>query len=78
MQLALEYLKEIFCNKPLLQFPDPINRTYCIWMPPIMHILVSFANWLIATKILGQLHIFQAHSQHKIGVGVQLKKLMLY
>ena len=22
-QLALEYLKDIFCNKPLLQFPDP-------------------------------------------------------
>ena len=52
---------------------------YCIWMPPIMHNLVSYANQLIMTMILGQLHIFQAHSQHKTEVGVQLKKkLMLY
>ena len=27
-QQALEYLKEIFCNKPLLQFPDP-NKPFC-------------------------------------------------
>ena len=30
-QLALEYLKEIFCNKPLLQFPDP-NKPYIPYM----------------------------------------------
>ena len=47
---------------------------YCILMPLIMHILAFFANWLIMTMILGQLHIFQAPSQHKTGVGVQLKK----
>ena len=29
-QLALEYLKEIFCNKPLLQFPDP-NKPYILY-----------------------------------------------
>ena len=29
-QLALEYLKEIFCNKPLLQFPDP-NKSYILY-----------------------------------------------
>ena len=29
-QLALEYLKEIFCNKPLLQFPDP-NKPYVVY-----------------------------------------------
>ena len=29
-QLALEYLKEIFCNKPLLQFPDP-NKPYVLY-----------------------------------------------
>ena len=45
----------------------------------IMHIQVCFSNQLTTTKILGQLHIFQAHSQHKTEVGVQLKKkLMLY
>ena len=29
-QLALDYLKEIFCNKPLLQFPDP-NKPYVLY-----------------------------------------------
>ena len=29
-QLALEYLKEIFCNKPLLQYPDP-NKPYVLY-----------------------------------------------
>ena len=29
-QLALEYLKEIFGNKPLLQFPDP-NKPYILY-----------------------------------------------
>ena len=29
-QHALEYLKEIFCNKPLLQFPDA-NRPYILY-----------------------------------------------
>ena len=29
-QLALKYLKEIFCNKPLLQFPDP-NKSYILY-----------------------------------------------
>ena len=29
-QLALEYLKEIFCNKPLLQFLDP-NKPYILF-----------------------------------------------
>ena len=73
-QLALEYLKEIFCNKHCYDFQTPISHTYFIWMPLIMHILASFANWLITTKILGQLHILQAPSQHKTGVGVQQKK----
>ena len=30
-QQALEYLKEIFCNKPLLQFPDP-NKPYILYI----------------------------------------------
>ena len=30
-QQALDYLKEIFCNKPLLQFPDP-NKPYILYM----------------------------------------------
>ena len=29
-QLALEYLKEIFCNKPLFQFPDP-DKPYILY-----------------------------------------------
>ena len=29
-QLALDYLKEIFCNKPLLQLPDP-NKPYILY-----------------------------------------------
>ena len=29
-QLALEYLKKIFCNKLLLQFPDP-NKPYILY-----------------------------------------------
>ena len=30
-QLALDYLKDIFCNKPLLQFLDP-NKPYTLYM----------------------------------------------
>ena len=29
-QLTLEYLKEIFCNKPILQFPDP-NKPHVLY-----------------------------------------------
>ena len=29
-QQVLDYLKEIFCNKPLLQFPDP-NKPYILY-----------------------------------------------
>ena len=29
-QQALEYIKDIFCNKPLLQFPDP-NKPYLLY-----------------------------------------------
>ena len=29
-QLMLDYLKEIFCNKPILQFPDP-NKPYILY-----------------------------------------------
>ena len=29
-QLALDYLKEIFCNKLILQFPDP-NKPYVLY-----------------------------------------------
>ena len=29
-QQALEYLRKIFCNKPLLQFPDP-NKSYVLY-----------------------------------------------
>ena len=29
-QLTLNYLKEIFCNKPILQFPDP-NKNYVLY-----------------------------------------------
>ena len=48
-------------------------------MSPIMCIPAFFANQSIAKQILGQLHIFQALSQHKTRVDVQLKrKLMLY
>ena len=71
-QLALEYLKDIFCNKPLLQFPDP-NKPYELYTNASNNVYSS-ANLLIMTKILAQLHIFQAPSQHKMGVGVQLKR----
>ena len=30
-QSALDYLREIFCNKPLLQFPD-LNKPYILYM----------------------------------------------
>ena len=29
-QLALDYLKEVFCNKLILQFPDP-NKPYVLY-----------------------------------------------
>ena len=29
-QLMLDYLKEVFCNKPILQFPDP-NKPYVLY-----------------------------------------------
>ena len=66
-QQALEYLKEIF-NKPVFQFPDP-NKSYILYTDASNN----------ATEILGQLHVFQALSQHKTRVGVPLKKKhMLY
>ena len=46
----LEYLKEILCNKPILQFPDPKKHMYCIQTHLIMHIQVSFANHLTMTQ----------------------------
>ena len=30
-QLTLNYLKEVFCNKPILQFPDP-NKPYVLYI----------------------------------------------
>ena len=53
-QQVLDYLKEMFCNKPLLQFQTQISHTYCIQTPPTMHTGTFFANLLIVTKILGQ------------------------
>ena len=73
-QLALEYLKEIFCNKPFLQFPDP-NKPYILYTGASNNAYPGILCQLaIMTKILGQLHIFQEPSQHKTGVGVQPKK----
>ena len=69
-QQTLDYLKEIFCKKAYYNFQTQINHMYCIQTPPTMHTLAFFANLLIATKILGQLLIFQAPSQHKTKVGV--------
>ena len=43
-------------------------------MLPIMHIQLSYVNQLAMEKILGQVHIFEVHLQHKTKVGVQLKK----
>ena len=43
-------------------------------MLPVMPIQVFYANNKIMTMILGQPHIFQVLLQHKIKVGVQLKK----
>ena len=57
-QLPLEYLKKFSAINHCYNFQTPINHMYCIWIPPIMHIPASFANQLIMTKILGQLHIF--------------------
>ena len=73
-QQVLDYLKEIFCNKPHLQFPDPNKPYILLQLHPTMCTLVFFAKPLIVTKILGQLLIFQTPSQHKTGVGAQLKK----
>ena len=73
-QLTLDYLKEIFCNKPIVQFPDPNKNMYYTQMHQIMHIQVSYANQLAMTKILGQSHIFQVLLQHKTKASVQLKK----
>ena len=42
--LALDYLKEIFCNKPILHFPDPNKITYYTQMLQIMHIQVSLCQ----------------------------------
>ena len=72
-QQVLDYLKEIFCNKPLLQFPDP-NKPYILFTDASNNACSGILCQPIDTKILGQLLIFQAPSQHKTGVGVQLKK----
>ena len=78
-QLALNYLKVIFCNKPKLQLPDP-NKPYILFTEASNNAYSGFfVNQLTMAKILGQLHKFQAHSQHETEAGVQLKKkLMLY
>ena len=55
-QLALEYIKEIFCKNHYYNSWTLINHTYCIQMHPIMCIQAFFAKQLI--MILGQLHIF--------------------
>ena len=78
-QQTLDYQRKYSLTSWYYNFQIQISYTYCIWMPPIMHTPAFFANLSIVTEILGQLPIFQAPSQHKTRVGVQLKKkLMLY
>ena len=73
-QDTLDYLKETFCNKPILQFPNP-NKNY---------ILYTDASNNTYSSALGQpqnndndirpVAYFQVLLQHRIGVGVQLTK----
>ena len=60
-QLALNYLNEIFWNKPILQFPGP-NKPYVLFTDASNN---AYSNHLMTTMILGQLHIFQVALQHK-------------
>ena len=76
-QLALNYLKQIFCDKHILKFQTPTKITYYTWTLPIMCIPVSYVNQSATTKIIGQLHIFQVLLQHKTKVGVQLKRKLM-
>ena len=51
-QLALDYLKEVFCNKPILQFPDP-NKPYVLYTDASNNASLSQSYLDPTTKILG-------------------------
>ena len=71
---VLDYLKEIFCSKPILQFPNLTRITYYTQMLQITLTPVLYAKCKVMTMILGQLHIFQELLLHKMKAGVTLKK----
>ena len=78
-QQALEYLKEIFCNKPVLQFPYP-NKPYILYTDASNNAYSGILCQPVdSNQDIRPVAYFQALSQHKTRVGVQLKKkLMLY
>ena len=58
-QDALNYLKKLFCNKPILQFPDP-NKDYVLYTDTLNNAYSSIlCQPQCNDKILGQSHIFQ-------------------
>ena len=64
-QDTLNYLKEIFCNKPILQFPDP-NKDYVLYKDASNDAYSGALCQLQSnTKILGQSHIFLVLLWHK-------------
>ena len=78
-QQALDYRKEIFCNKPLLQFPGP-NKPYILYMDASNNAYSGILCQPVdSNQDIRPVAYFQAPSQHKTKVGVQLKKkCMLY
>ena len=81
-QLALDYWKEIFCNKPILQFPDP-NKPCILYTDASNNAYSGVLCQSISNdqdiRPVAYFWYFWEHSQHKTEVGVQpKKKLMLY
>ena len=75
-QLVLDYIKEIFCNKPILQFPDS-NKPYVLYTDAPNN---AYSGLLCQPVDNNQdMRPVAYFSQHRLEVGVQLKKkFMLY
>ena len=70
---------EIFCNKPLLQFPDP-NKPYILYTDASSNAYSGVLCQPVNSDLdIRPVAYFQALSQHKTRVGKQLKRRhMLY
>ena len=77
-QLTLNYLKEVFCNKQILQFSDP-NKPYVLFTDASNNAYLGVLCQPISNnKDFSPVAYFEVHPQHKTKVGVQLKKKLMW